>query len=88
MNHENQNKSRNLHRIRIIQGHLKAIEKMLSANKYCVDIIHQSMAVQKALKKLDMQIMKEHLSTCVVDQIKNDQVDRSVEELLKLYEMK
>ena len=81
-------KLKNLHRIKIIQGHLKAIEQMIASEEYCVNIIHQSMAVQKALKRLDMQIMKEHLSTCVIDQIKNDDVDRSVSELMKLYEMK
>ncbi|MCA9386105.1 metal-sensitive transcriptional regulator, partial [Candidatus Dojkabacteria bacterium] len=44
-------KDRALHRIRIIQGHLKSVEKMIEEDKYCVDIVHQSRAVQKALKK-------------------------------------
>ncbi len=86
-NHESQN-HKSLHRIKIIQGHLKAIEKMIADQIYCVDIIHQSMAVQKALKKLDMEIMGEHLRTCVADQMKNGEEEKSISELLKLYEMK
>jgi CsoR family transcriptional regulator, copper-sensing transcriptional repressor len=89
LHHHNEDiKKRKLHRLKIIQGHLKAIENMISADKYCVDIIHQSMAVQKALKRLDMEMMKDHLHTCVVEQIQGKEQERAVEELLKLYEMK
>jgi CsoR family transcriptional regulator, copper-sensing transcriptional repressor len=86
--HTNTTKPQTLHRIKIIQGHLKAIEEMINQDKYCVDIIHQSLAVQKALKRLDMQIMKSHLETCLVDQIKAGEVEKSVTELMDLYEMK
>lgn len=61
---------------------------MITDDAYCVDIVHQSMAVQKALKKLDMQVIKDHLETCVVDQIKDGDEVKTVAELLKLYEMK
>jgi len=81
-------KKRALHRIKIIQGHLKGIEKMLEEDQYCVDIIHQSMAVQKALKKLDIFIIEDHLKTCVIDQIKDGDESKTVEELKQLYEMK
>lgn len=88
MKHNPDHKKKSLHRIRIIQGHLKAIEQMIEDDEYCVDIVHQSMAVQKALKKLDMVIVQDHLQTCVVDQIKEGEEVKTVAELLKLYEMK
>jgi DNA-binding FrmR family transcriptional regulator len=81
-------KDKILHRIRIIQGHLAAIEQMINDDSYCVEIIHQSMAVQSALKKMDMAILDEHLRTCVVSQIKEGEEDKTIAELLKLYEMK
>ncbi|MFQ5493302.1 MAG: metal-sensitive transcriptional regulator [Candidatus Dojkabacteria bacterium] len=81
-------KQKNLHRIKIIGGHIRAIEEMINESKYCVDIIHQSLAVQKALKRLDMALMKDHLNTCVVGQIRNGETDKSIDELLRLYEMK
>jgi DNA-binding FrmR family transcriptional regulator len=77
-----------LHRIKIIQGHLNAIEKMIERDEYCVNVIHQSMAVQKALKRLDILIMENHLKTCVVDQIKHGGSARAITELKSLYEMK
>jgi DNA-binding FrmR family transcriptional regulator len=81
-------KSRALHRIKIIQGHLQAVERMLQNNQYCVDVIHQSRAVQKALKQLDLLIMESHLKSCVVHQIKNGQENKSTSELLRLFEYK
>ncbi len=87
-NHKADQKKKILHRVKIIQGHLKAIEQMIEDDTYCVDIVHQSMAVQSALKKLDMVIIKNHLETCVIDQIKSGEEETTVTELLKLYEMK
>jgi len=81
-------KSRTLHRIKIIQGHLQSIEKMLAGNTYCIDIVHQSRAVQKALKQLDLLIIEDHLKHCVVNQIRNGKEQKTTTELLRLYEYK
>ena len=80
--------SKPTHRVRIIQGHLRAIEKMIEQGAPIVDIVHQSLAVQKALKKLDMALIKEHLETQVVEQFQNNQIEKSVTQLMRLYEMK
>lgn len=81
-------KENSLHRLKIISGHIKAIQQMVEDDDYCVDIVHQSLAVQKALKKLDTVIIEEHLKTCVVDQIKSGNVEETTKELLRLYELK
>lgn len=81
-------KDRALHRIKIIKGHLNSIEKMLEKNTYCVDVVHQSRAVQKALKNLDLLIIESHLKGCVVHQIKNGKEKQTTEELLKLFDYK
>jgi DNA-binding FrmR family transcriptional regulator len=81
-------KTRAIHRINIIQGHLKKIQEMLENDEYCVDIVHQSRAVQSALKKLDILIVEDHLNTCVVDQIKHGEESKTTAELLKLFEYK
>lgn len=88
MKKQTNQKSKNLHRIKIIQGHVEAIKKMIEEDSYCVEVIHQSLAVQKALKRLDMELIKSHLNNCVIEQLKNDKKDKAIEELLQLYEMK
>lgn len=81
-------RDRALHRIRIIQGHMNKVECMLESGEYCLNIVHQSRAVQKALKELDLLIIENHLKTCVVRQVRSGQEERSTEELLKLFEYK
>ncbi|MFW5704091.1 MAG: metal-sensitive transcriptional regulator [Patescibacteria group bacterium] len=80
--------SKPLHRVKIIQGHMRAIEKMIDQQAPILEVIHQSLAVQRALKKLDMALIKEHLETDTVEQFQNNQIEKSVAELLKLYELK
>jgi len=81
-------KSRAIHRIKIIQGHLKKIQSMLEDNTYCVDVIHQSIAVQSAMKKLDLLLIEDHLQNCHVNQIQSGKTDKAVDELLTLFNYK
>ena len=81
-------KNKILHRLKIIKGHVSCIEKMVNNDEYCVNIIHQSLAVQKALKKLDMVIMKEHLTGCVIEQAKKGDTEKIAKELVSIYEYK
>jgi CsoR family transcriptional regulator, copper-sensing transcriptional repressor len=77
-----------LHRMKILQGHLRAVEKMIEADVKCIDVIHQSMAVQKGLKRLDMALMREHLGTTVIEQFQNNQYTKSIDDLLALFEVR
>ncbi len=77
-----------LHRIKIIKGHLNAIERMIETDTYCIDIVHQSLAVQKALKKLDSVVIADHIKHCVVAQAKEGNSEKITQELLKIYEYK
>ncbi len=82
----NKHKSDAIHRIKIIQGHVKKILDMLENDEYCVNIVHQSRAVQSAFKKFDNMVVAHHLSTCVIDRIKKGEKSKTVEELSKLFE--
>jgi DNA-binding FrmR family transcriptional regulator len=81
-------KQKTLHRIKIIKGHLEAVEKMLMNDVYCVEIIHQSLAIQKALKNMDSEIMEDHIKHCVVEQAKKGEESKIVQELLSIYKYK
>lgn len=74
-----------LHRLKIAHGHLEKVIKMVEADEYCIDVIHQSQAVQRALEEADSVILENHLKTCVVDHIKKGNTDVSTEELMKVF---
>lgn len=79
------NQERVLHRLKITQGHLKKVLKMVEDGDYCIDILHQSQAVQEALKKTDDLILENHLGTCVVDKIKKGETKTTIEEIMKVF---
>lgn len=56
-------KERHLHRLKIARGHLSKVISMLEDDAYCIDILHQSQAVQKVLKEVDNLILENHLQT-------------------------
>lgn len=75
-----------LHRLKIARGHLNRVIKMVEKNVYCIDVIHQSQAVQSALKKTDQLVLKNHLKTCVSTAIKKGQSEEVIDEVMKVTE--
>lgn len=74
-----------LHRLKIAKGHLEKVIKMVEENQYCIDVIHQSQAIQRALEEVDTVALENHLKTCVVDHIKKGNVKVSTEEVMKVF---
>lgn len=83
-------KRRAIHRTRILQGQLKGLEKMIDKEEYCMDIITQSLAIQKSLGSLNKLLVENHLKTHVVDNLSSaneKQQEDTITELLSLYEL-
>lgn len=71
-----------INRLKTAQGHLKKVIQMVETNQYCIDILHQSQAVQAALKEIDNLILNNHLQTCVVDSIKKGKSKEVISEIM------
>ncbi len=83
-------KKRAMHRTKIIEGQIKGLEKMIDNEAYCMDILTQSLAVQKSLASLNKLILENHLRTHIADMMSSgNEADqqKALEELLKLYEL-
>ena len=39
-------------RLKSVEGHVRGIERMVEENAYCVDVVNQILAVQRALRKV------------------------------------
>lgn len=76
-----------LRRLAYIEGHLKAVRRMVEEDKYCVDVLKQTYAVRRAIEKLEARILEGHLQGCVVAGIREGRDDAVLGELLELYEM-
>lgn len=74
-----------LHRLKIAKGHLQKVIQMVESGHYCIDVIHQSRAVQRALEEADGAVLENHLKTCVVDHIKKGEADASIKEIMNVF---
>jgi len=76
-----------LRRIAIAEGHLSKVKKMVEEDSYCPAVIHQSKAVQSALKKVDGLILHGHLHSCVFNEIHGTKSKKSelIEEIADLF---
>jgi len=74
-----------VHRLKIAQGHLKKVIKMVEDNEYCIDVLHQSQAVQKALKETDNVMLENHLKTCALDAIGKGKKDQAIDEVMQVF---
>ncbi len=74
-----------LHRIKIVQGHLKKVAKMIEDDEYCIDILHQSQAIQKALKEVDHLMLENHLQKCATEAIKHGKSDKAIQEVMEVF---
>lgn len=72
-------------RINRINGQLGGISNMLDDNRYCGDILLQLAAVQSAVRSLSCEILRDHMETCVADEIKqgNTEIINETMELIK-----
>ncbi len=83
-------KKRASHRSKIIKGQFDGLQKMIDKEAYCMDILTQSLAIQKSLASLNKLIVENHITTHVTDMLSSGDAkmqEQAHEELLRLYEL-
>ncbi len=77
-----------LKRLRSIEGHLRAVQRMVEEDAYCIDILQQTQAIQGAIDRVNLLILENHLKTCVTTAIRSQdpaERERVITELLQLF---
>lgn len=78
-----------INRLKSIEGHVRGIERMVENGEYCVNIVNQILAVQRALQKVNAMVLDRHLHTCVTTAIRGDDPDereRVISEIMDVFE--
>ena len=80
-------KDSTLKRLSRIEGQVRGIARMLAADRYCIDIVTQIGAVRAALRRVEEEILRDHVAHCVEHAIasgdKSDQ-RRKIAELMEV----
>ena len=60
-------KDAHLKRLRRIEGQIRGLQRMVDEDVYCIDILTQVSAINKALHSVSIQLLEDHVRHCVVD---------------------
>jgi DNA-binding FrmR family transcriptional regulator len=74
-------------RLNMIEGHLRGIRKMVEEDTYCVDILKQTYAVQRAIEKFEQVLLRDHLNHCVPEGIREGRDEEVLNELGELFSL-
>lgn len=78
------------HRSKIIAGQIAGLQKMIDADAYCMDILTQNLAIQRAVASLNKLVIEHHISTHIKADMESGEPgrqERAVKELAELYEL-
>ncbi|SFI06858.1 MULTISPECIES: metal-sensing transcriptional repressor [unclassified Bacillus (in: firmicutes)] len=71
-------------RLKRIEGQVRGVQKMVEANRYCVDILIQISAINAALNKVGFSLLERHTKHCVAKALQNGNGEESIQELMNV----
>ena len=77
-----------LRRLRLLEGQVRGLQRMVEEDSYCVDVITQTSAVKQGLSNVEDLLLENHLGHCVAHQMRSGQVAKAKAEIIKVYKLK
>ncbi len=81
-------KEKILRRLKLVEGQVRGLHKMVASDTYCIDVITQTSAVKQALSNVEDLLLENHLSHCVHHQMNSGETAKAKREILKVYQLK
>jgi len=82
------NKSNIIRRLKLIEGQVRGLQKMVENDTYCIDVITQTSAVKQGLSNVEDMLLENHLDHCVHHQMQSGQTQKAKDEIIKVYKLK
>jgi DNA-binding FrmR family transcriptional regulator len=76
-------------RLKSVEGHVRGVQRMVEEGAYCIDIVNQMIAIQRALKKVSGMVLDDHLHSCVTDAMRGPDGtarEKVLQELMQVFE--
>ena len=71
-----------LNRLRRIEGQVRGIQRMVTEDRYCVDILQQMAAITAGLQEVSLIVLRSHIEGCVSEAIRSGEDEELIEELM------
>jgi DNA-binding FrmR family transcriptional regulator len=78
-----------LARLKSVEGHVRGVIEMVAADRYCIDVVRQTRAIQAALDRVNRMLLEGHLGHCVSRGLRSQDAaerERVIAELLDVFE--
>lgn len=85
---DDKNKEKIVRRLKLIEGQVRGLQKMVFDDKYCIDVITQTSAVKQGLSNVEDLLLMNHIDHCVLHQMKTGQATKAKAEIIKVYKLK
>jgi CsoR family transcriptional regulator, copper-sensing transcriptional repressor len=85
---DDKKKLQTIRRLKLIEGQVRGLQKMVESDTYCIDVITQTSAVKQALSNVEDILLENHLNGCMHNQVKSGHSHKTTEEILKVYKLK
>ena len=82
-----EHKKKVLSNLNRIEGQVRGLKRLVEEDAYCIDIITQAQAAKSAISSVEDRLLKEHLLTCAVTQVKKNDTKTMVDEVMKVYQI-
>lgn len=79
-------KSPYLRRLKLIEGQVRGVHRMVEEDAYCIDVLTQISAVTKALQSVATGLVDDHIHHCVHDAARSgdaEELDRKMDEIMQ-----
>jgi CsoR family transcriptional regulator, copper-sensing transcriptional repressor len=81
-------KAASLKRLKRIEGQVRGLSRMVESDRYCIDIVTQIGAVRAALRKVEEEVLRDHVAHCIDGAIASGnraQQRRKIAELMDVF---
>jgi DNA-binding FrmR family transcriptional regulator len=80
-------KGASLKRLSRIEGQVRGLARMVEEDRYCIDIVTQISAVRAALRRVEEEILREHIAHCVEHAIESGNAAEQRKKVAELMEV-
>lgn len=80
-------KSSRLKSLNRIEGQVRGLSRMVEEDRYCIDIVTQISAVRAALRRVEEDVLQEHISHCVEHAIASGNTEEQRQKVTELMEL-
>lgn len=74
-------------RLNRVEGQVRGIARMVDEDRYCIDIVTQIGAVRAALRRIEEEVLRDHVGHCVEHAIRSGKPDEQRKKIAELMEV-